>query len=203
MSFFFGLRKIQDLISISVSLSLSSDYHKLVTQYESASAPLLHSSSSGNSNKYDNLKRLKPIGDELREVIRDMEVKGDQITILRDIVYSSVNYLTGGGTNTSQQQQPAVVPTQKIPPVTVTSTTTTTSDKPIQEPLISVKDHDWITRKPTSSSPSSSMSKSTNVTTARSRSQSPARAAASLSLLKSSFKVQTALRESIEKGRRL
>ncbi|KAJ3220892.1 Centrosomal protein cep57L1 [Clydaea vesicula] len=69
-----------------------SKYHELVEKYEEAAdfgvASPNRSSPNGEKNY---LKTLQPIGNELREVINNLEVKGDQISILRQVLNSSMN----------------------------------------------------------------------------------------------------------------
>ncbi|KAJ3177963.1 hypothetical protein HDU85_005680 [Gaertneriomyces sp. JEL0708] len=54
--------------------SLKSTYKALVDQYDQLSA------------RAENTRVLRAVGDELREVIRGMESKGDQIAVLRDVM---------------------------------------------------------------------------------------------------------------------
>ncbi|KAJ3197066.1 hypothetical protein HK101_006251 [Irineochytrium annulatum] len=78
-----------------------SRYHRLVNLYESLaeeaseSGPNEGSTSTAGANghsKRGGKRRLRNIGDELRDVIQDMEAKGDQIAILRDICRSSAKH---------------------------------------------------------------------------------------------------------------
>ncbi|RKO91448.1 hypothetical protein BDK51DRAFT_45665 [Blyttiomyces helicus] len=69
---------------------LKSTYRALVKRYESEAEATDRrrdeEGSSGSSSSSGAAQRLRVIGDELREVIRVMEIKGDQISILRDIL---------------------------------------------------------------------------------------------------------------------
>ncbi|TPX37663.1 hypothetical protein SmJEL517_g00576 [Synchytrium microbalum] len=67
-------------------LHLKIVYQDLVARYEDAaeSTGRPHLSASANSNESNRM--LRSLGDELRDIIQSMEIKGDQISILREIV---------------------------------------------------------------------------------------------------------------------
>ncbi|KAJ3315008.1 hypothetical protein HDV04_004808 [Boothiomyces sp. JEL0838] len=109
-------------------------------------------------------KTLKAIGDDLRLIIQNMETKSDQITILRDIIANSM---------TRVPKKPVEKPKKKAPKRYTMDTITSKSKK--ENAVRRQADPVWA------------------VSRNRARSHSPGRAMASLSLLKSSFKVQDTL----------
>ncbi|KAJ3323373.1 hypothetical protein HDV06_001893 [Boothiomyces sp. JEL0866] len=109
-------------------------------------------------------KTLKAIGDDLRLIIQNMETKSDQITILRDII---ANSMTRGPKKVIEK------PKKKVPKRYTMDTITSKTKK--ESTLRRQADPVWA------------------VSRNRARSHSPGRAMASLSLLKSSFKVQDTL----------
>ncbi|KAJ3274401.1 hypothetical protein HDV01_003005 [Terramyces sp. JEL0728] len=109
-------------------------------------------------------KTLKAIGDDLRLIIQNMETKSDQITILRDIIANSM----------ARAPKKQVEKPKKKAPKRYTMDTITSKTKK-ENSLRRQADPVWA------------------VSRNRARSHSPGRAMASLSLLKSSFKVQDTL----------
>ncbi|KAI8911124.1 hypothetical protein EDD86DRAFT_204452, partial [Gorgonomyces haynaldii] len=80
-----GLRGILSVLEDEFR-KLKVQYHTLVAEYERVAESMTKRSISES----DGNKSLKQIGDSLRLVIQNMETKGDQIAILRDIVTSSI-----------------------------------------------------------------------------------------------------------------
>ncbi|KAI8855176.1 hypothetical protein BC829DRAFT_1967 [Chytridium lagenaria] len=71
--------------------ALRSKYNSLVVKYEAEARDSALALAEGKGYPRRS-QRLKDIGDELKEVIQDMSVKGEQIDIMKDVVLSSTRH---------------------------------------------------------------------------------------------------------------
>ncbi|KAJ3285948.1 hypothetical protein HK104_009240 [Borealophlyctis nickersoniae] len=208
---------------------LKKHYHDLVEQYER----MADDAGRGRLQaKGGDSKQLRAIGDQLRDVIRDMETKRDQIAILREILTSSVVHdrfahsrraRRTDASQTSAWGTQSASDTRKHRPAQRSKSITRSGIKPRRGAAISPGPYyerhgrpAWaasvsgsagsperrsglrLTR-PCQQHRAEVQAKEEAAAKARvrSRSRSPGRAMASLSLLKSSLKVQEALKEAV------
>lgn len=180
---------------------LKNNYNLLVSDYER----IAESTTSYLPGEISNARPLKAIGDELRLVIQQMETKGDQITILREILQSSILHRTkhlgsriGASTDdklrAKHYELSTVTSRSKSQEINIPNVRSLNGN--FELPHKSSQHGDQRGRISNKSSLRVDVPSDTagpHWSTKRTLSQSPGRAMASLSLLKSSFKVQNAL----------
>ncbi|KAI8837865.1 hypothetical protein BC829DRAFT_42139 [Chytridium lagenaria] len=101
-----GLERILRFLE-SEQADYKSNYQHLVREYERL-ADL--GSKNGGKGSHEEQRKLRQIGDELRNVIQDMDSKGDQIRILRDIMASSSRLVTQKAQKSSAKGERIDVP---------------------------------------------------------------------------------------------
>eukprot|EP00842_Homolaphlyctis_polyrhiza_P005345 jgi/Hompol1/5811/HPOL_000728-RA len=80
-------------------------YNELVSEYEK----IVESTTSRPAPDVAGQKTLKAIGDELRLVIQNMETKGDQITILREILQTSIVHRLRGHSDSAADRRDGAI----------------------------------------------------------------------------------------------
>ncbi|KAJ3209785.1 hypothetical protein HDU67_005937 [Dinochytrium kinnereticum] len=210
-----GLARILKFLE-SEHMEYKGKYHRLVAEYEKTADV---GSQDAHGKRPEDQRRLRRIGDDLRNVIQDMDAKGDQIRILRDIITSSSRLASQQKTGGRAQKEKSIKGENEI----------SKAEKELRRSLRAISP----SRKAETNSASKKVKKSTKavskgssshgvsatgggfgqsetrsrvssgrstpkfraVDSKRRRTPSPARSAASLHLLRNSLRVQEALED--------
>ncbi|KAJ3075395.1 Centrosomal protein cep57L1 [Podochytrium sp. JEL0797] len=203
-----GLKETEKLKSVLGTFQkdfsrLKVHYQSLVRYYDSVAEEISRARRTHPASKVDKA-RLHEIGKELKEVIRSMEAKGDQISILREIIATSEESIPPVAKNSRQASS------SKPPSTTRRSATPTPRNKygthESQFAGLSHKHASAPTRINSNEFESDTddaehMQRGRNAresTRSRQESMSPTKKLASLTLLRSSMKVQRAFGDAMK-----